>query len=379
MVAIKGFEFSLTELAGTLADFGPLNPFLIAYIAVLGMNPAGILLAMGLVNIIAGLVYRLPLSVEPMKATGAVALDQGWSPSMVCGTGMGMGVIWLGLGFSGAIKKLAGVIPICVIVGVQLGLALLLLRKAAEMMWTNSVLAVAGIILVLALVKNKFFPAGIAIFTLGLAVAFATNPSMDMRFGFHLPEISAPPVYDVGRGLLIVGFAQILLTLSNAVLATSLAVNQRFPERKIKAESLAKNTGVMNTFLPLIGGVPMCHGAGGFASQYFFGARTGGAMLMEGVIEIFLALFLARSVASIFGSFPLALIGVMLLFASVELGKFLLTLKRRAEIAIALAVGATSFLANPGIGFVVGLSLFYPLRRYARLKPSRPGVSPPSP
>lgn len=62
--------------------------------------------------------------------------------------------------------------------------------------------------------------------------------------------------------------------------------------------------GLMNTALPFIGGVPMYHGAGGFAAQYFFGARTGGAMLMEGVVELILAFFLAGSVASIFGAFP---------------------------------------------------------------------------
>jgi len=379
MVAVRGFEFSLTEFAGALGDFGLLNPFIIAYIAVLGLNPAGILLAMGFVNIVAGLIYKLPLSVEPMKATGMIALNQGWSPSMVYGTGIGMGLVWLGLGFSGVIKKIAKVIPICVIVGVQLGLALLLLQGAAGFMWTNVALAAVGIALVLMLIKNRYLPAGIAIFTLGLVIAFATNPSMDLKFGFYVPDISIPSAHEMAAGLLLVGFAQIVLTLSNAVLATSMAVNERFPKRGIKAESLAKSTGVVNTALPFVGGVPMCHGAGGFAAQYFFGARTGGAMLMEGTLEIFLAFFLAGSVASIFGAFPLAIIGVMLLFAGIELGKFLLTVKRRVEITIALAVGVVSFFTNLGIGFVVGLLIFYSLRRYACLKPGKPRALPPSP
>lgn len=76
MVKVGDFEFSLTEFAWALGDFGPLNPFIIAYIAVLGLNPMGVLLAMGLTNITIGLVYRLPLPVEPQKAVGTVAINQ---------------------------------------------------------------------------------------------------------------------------------------------------------------------------------------------------------------------------------------------------------------------------------------------------------------
>jgi hypothetical protein len=36
--------------------------------------------------------------------------------------------------------------------------------------------------------------------------------------------------------------------------------------------------------------MPMCHGAGGLAGQYYFGARTGGTNIIEGVIEIVWAL-----------------------------------------------------------------------------------------
>jgi len=43
--------------------------------------------------------------------------------------------------------------------------------------------------------------------------------------------------------------------------------------------------GVMNVVASFFGGMPMCHGAGGFAGQYYFGARTGGAPIMEGLIE----------------------------------------------------------------------------------------------
>ena len=65
MVFIKGFEFSLRELAGSFGDFGTLMPFTIGYIVFCGFEPAGLLLGIGLTNIFLALVYRLPLPVQP--------------------------------------------------------------------------------------------------------------------------------------------------------------------------------------------------------------------------------------------------------------------------------------------------------------------------
>lgn len=113
---------------------------------------------------------------------------------MIYGTGIGMGLVWLFMAFSGAVRKIAKVVPICVIVGVQFGLALILLRKSLELMWANVLLAAIGILLVLLLIKNRYFPAGIAIFVLGLAIVFATNPSLDLKFELYLPQISIHPL-----------------------------------------------------------------------------------------------------------------------------------------------------------------------------------------
>ncbi|MDD2666298.1 MAG: putative sulfate/molybdate transporter [Methanocellales archaeon] len=366
MVRIKDFEFSLVELAGALGDFGPLNPFIIGYIAVLGLDPSGILIAMGVTNLIVGLIYKLPLPVEPQKAVGVVALNEHWSPSLVYGTGIGMGLIWLFLAFSKSIGKIAKVIPLCVIVGVQFGLALTLLKESLELIWTNIFLAAMALILVMLLIKNKKLPAGLAIFLLGLAVVFISTPDITLEFGLYLPKIYVPSLYDMGRGLLTVGIAQVVLTLSNAVLATSLAVNNKFPGNRIGEENLAKNIGWMNTIFPFFGGIPMCHGAGGFAAQYFFGARTGGAMLMEGILEIILAFFLAESVSTIFGAFPLSIIGVMLFFAALELGKFMRTLGKTYDMIIAVTVGVISLLTNLGIGFFAGLALCVVSTKYLK-------------
>jgi hypothetical protein len=64
---IKDFEFNLHELAGSMGDFGTLFPLAIGYFAVCGLNPAGLLVMMGLANIVTGIVYHLPMPIEPKK------------------------------------------------------------------------------------------------------------------------------------------------------------------------------------------------------------------------------------------------------------------------------------------------------------------------
>jgi len=81
------------------------------------------------------------------------------------------------------------------------------------------------------------------------------------------------------------------LTATNATIATSSLIKTYWPERNVSARKLAWNQGIMNVILPFLGGMPTCHGAGGLAGQYYFGARTGGTNIIEGLIEIAMGLF----------------------------------------------------------------------------------------
>lgn len=75
----------------------------------------------------------------------------------------------------------------------------------------------------------------------------------------------------------------------------------------------------MNLFGAAIGGVPMCHGAGGMAGHVAFGARTGGSLIILGGMLLFLALFLSSSVATIFRVIPSEMLGVILFLAGAQL------------------------------------------------------------
>ncbi|MGQ9629950.1 MAG: putative sulfate/molybdate transporter [bacterium] len=100
------------------------------------------------------------------------------------------------------------------------------------------------------------------------------------------------------------GFAQIPLTLTNAVIATAFLIREYFPERAVSERRLVLNMGIMNVVSSFFGGMPMCHGAGGLAGRYYFGARTGGTNILEGVIEMGMGLLLAKSIHSIMAVFP---------------------------------------------------------------------------
>ena len=190
MVRIRDFEFSLREFAGALGDFGPLNPFILGYIAVLGLDPTGIFLAMGLANIALGLIYRLPLPLEAKKVIGATALNEKWSPAQIYLSGVLTGVAWLILSFSGLVKRLARLTPVVIIRGVQLGLMVILLKEAVVFMAPNPLLGLMSIAVIIALLKNRFLPSAIAVFTLGLAIILLLNPGIDLKTGFYLPSIS---------------------------------------------------------------------------------------------------------------------------------------------------------------------------------------------
>ena len=74
------------------------------------------------------------------------------------------------------------------------------------------------------------------------------------------------------------------LTLGNAVIAITEENNRLFPDRPVNEGRIATSTGLMNIFSAGVGGVPMCHGAGGMAGHVQFGARTGGALVILGVV-----------------------------------------------------------------------------------------------
>src|ERR1700686_5680638 len=95
------------EWAGSFGDLGTLIPFVVAYIAVLKIDPFGILFTFGGAMVICGLYYKSPFPVQPMKAVGAVATTQAAQTAVIAqaavySAGLVTGLLWLGVGLTGA-------------------------------------------------------------------------------------------------------------------------------------------------------------------------------------------------------------------------------------------------------------------------------------
>lgn len=356
---IGEFEFSRRELAGAMGDFGTLLPLAAGYIAVCGLDPAGFLVMMGVLNIGLGLIYRLPMPLEPKKVVAAVAIAEAWSPPMIYTTGFTLGVLWLILAFTGLVDRVVKWIPFAVMRGIQLGLGIVLTIAGLKMMNTWWLMGVVAIVVALVLRENRHLPAAIALVLLGLVVIVVQGQAGEVfQFGFRLPPLTLPQLDLIVPGMLGAGLGQIPLTLTNATIATAALICEYFPNRAVPERKLVLNQGVMNVAASFFGGMPMCHGAQGLAGQYYFGARTGGASIIEGLIEIGLGLFLSESLLGLFTTFPEAILGAMMVLVAFQLMWPATRLKGR-DAVLAIFTGILAAGIGMAIGAVAGVVGFH--------------------
>ncbi|MBL7202313.1 MAG: putative sulfate/molybdate transporter [Anaerolineae bacterium] len=362
----RAFEFNLRELAGSMGDFGTLFPLAIGYIAVNGLNPAGLFIMLGLTNIALGLIYRLPMPLQPKKVIAVAAIAQRWPPSMVYASGFGLGILWFVLVLTGMLRKIVAITPTFIVRGIQLALGITLGWQALKMMAPAPLLGLLTVAIALLLRENRYAPAALVLMALGVGiVAWQGRLPAAWDLTLTLPPLTLPRLSDVWQAMLLAGFAQVPLSITNAVIATAALIGDYFPDKAVSERKLMLNMGVMNVVASLFGGMPMCHGAGGLAGQYYFGARTGGTPILEGLIEVSIGLFLSRSIANVMAAFPMALVGGMMFLVGIQLGKGAVKL-RGWKLALCLVTVGLSVAVNMAVGFLVGLALAYGVRALKR-------------
>lgn len=353
------------EWAGAFGDIGTLIPFVLAYITLLKIDPVGLLLVFGLAKVAAGLYYRTPVPIQPQKAVGAGALSHAsaFTPEAVWAAGLFSGVVWLVLGLTGAMSLVARFVRRPVVQGIMLGLGFSFMLEGLRAMQDNWLLAGVAMALTFFLLGNRKFPAMVGLLLLGGAAAVLLQPgawgALLQGVGFQLPEcgLTRLTASEAAQGILLLGLPQLPLTLGNAVIAIVAENNELFPHRRLTEREVAISTGLMNLVSPLLGGVPMCHGAGGMAGHVRFGARTGGSLVILGCLLIVLALFFGRGIALLFQLFPSAILGTILFFAGTEL---VLTARpegadRRDAYVILITAGIATW--NVGVAFLLGIVL----------------------
>ncbi|MFW9823789.1 MAG: putative sulfate/molybdate transporter [Candidatus Thorarchaeota archaeon] len=360
-------KFTIREFGGAFGDWGTLIPFIIGYVSIVGLRPAGIFFTLGLTNIILGIRFNLPLPVQPQKTIGTVAISEKWTSNMVISTGFGTGVIWFFLGFTKRLNKIVQKIPMIAVRGIQLGLALILGWAGIVFFGENLLLGFISILVIILLINNKPIPSAIVLTFLGVLIVLFSGVVQlsDLKVGLPIFSFEFPTWQNLFLGMVYAGIAQLFLTITNVMIATVVLIRDLFPEREenIDANILAFNMGAINLFLPFLGGMPLCHGSGGLMAQYAFGARTGGSMILEGIMELVLGLFFSETLFLLFSEFPNSILGAMLIYTSFLLGRIALkdfNLKKFPVIVISAII---CFYLNITIGFFIGLLIYLIFRK----------------
>lgn len=381
----RSFRFDRVELAGSFGDLGTLLPIVVGMILINKLSPTTVFLSFGIFYLITGLYFRLPIPVQPLKAVGAIAIAfPGQITEPVIGAaGVIFGALLLLFSLTGIVDKLARLFTPPVVRGIQLALGLVFLRKGIALIvgqdlflsgvagkvpdsGINLILGVVVFAIVLLLLDNKKLPAAIAAVGIGVAAGFALGGLGDQRLALGPTPIRvmAFTLHDLWTAFIMLILPQIPLTIGNACVGTSDLCATLYPDdpllSKTRAGRFALTMGVVNLPAGLFGAVPMCHGTGGLAAHYRFGARTGGAPVMMGALLVVLALVFGEAGLTFLTLIPNSVLGVLLIFAGLELCPLIRSLKTNEEYFVALLISGIS-LAVPNMAWAFGAGILVDL------------------
>ncbi len=323
----------LAEISGSLGDLGTLLPILLAlshgYISL-----SSTLVLAGLANILTGLCFGIPLPVQPMKAIAAVALARNFSKDEVSSAGLFVATVIGFLSITGLIRWFTRKIPIPVIKGIQVGTGLSLIIYGGSLVQVelssyfldNLLVVIAVLLAFLALLGSPLLPrVPFALVLLSIGILRSLPEGFDNKapfgFGVWRPHISIPSQLSFRIGALEAGLGQIPLTTLNSIFAVSFLSADLLP--KVQAPSptaLGLSVMIMNLVGCWFGAMPVCHGSGGLAAQYRFGARSGSSVIFLGLVKLLLGLFAGRFTGNLFTEFPNSLLSIMVIAAGLELG-----------------------------------------------------------
>ncbi|KAG0215598.1 hypothetical protein BGX31_000815 [Mortierella sp. GBA43] len=375
----------LGELSGSLGDLGTLLPIMLSLSLTGQVDLTASLIFGGLWNIITGLTFRMPMCVQPMKSIAAIALTNHMSLGSVMSAGMGVSAVVMFLGLTRTMYLVQKYTPMAVIRGIQLGTAISFGGKAADLVkqaqsfggdswtWDNNYewACVAFIIVFIFYYRAKRIPTAMILFAIGLIIAFVklyTNPppkAVYPKIGVYSISVTVPTWEEFKHGFMSGSLGQIPLTCLNSVIALAALAEDLFPERPAGTSMIAISVGAMNLVGCFFGSIPFCHGSGGLAAQYRFGARTEVSIIILGLLKIFFGLFFGSSLSGLIASYPSAILGVMLFVSGVELGAVARTLndgvvddqKRHANFIVMITTAAMLVgFKHDGIGFLGGLA-----------------------
>jgi len=357
-------DFNLIEFSGSLGDLGTFIPLVVSLVIVTGMDGGTILVFAGLFNILTGILFNQPIPVQPMKAIAAVAIAEGLMPGEIAAAGFASGLVVFLLGISGLITWVEQHVPRPVVRGIQLGVGLKLAMKGISLVmeshWLDldgRLVAILAMIFILLSGRFKRVPIALIIFSAGILISFL-NPSLSLdqlNLGWGGPHLLFPSLMEWESGILRGAVPQLPLTLLNSVIAICALSQDLFPGKGIKIKAMATSVGLMNLFGSFFGAMPVCHGSGGLAAQYRFGARTGGSVVMLGLIKILIGVLFGSAAIAILTVYPKSIIGILLMFSGLELSLPARDVSDKMAFQIVAATAIGILAVNSAVGFFLGL------------------------
>lgn len=366
------------EISGGLADLGVLVPLEVSLIALNGLNPTSTLLGVGIAYMLAGLYFRIPMPVQPLKAFAIIAIAHQLAPSTIAAGALLMALAMAVLGATGLVNLLARLVPTPVVRGVQAGLGLLLIKGAWDMFWRKPfffggerllleeaglsvplglVVGLAGVVFILLALRWKHLPTTASLLALGALVGLGLGSWTAFRgitLGPMPVQPALPELKDFTQAATLLVIPQLALSLTNSVIATVDVAHLYFPQQagRVTPKRVALSYALGNLWAGFFGGLPMCHGSGGLTAHYRLGARTPAATLFVGALLIVVALLFGRAAMPIRTFIPVAVFGALLFYVGWQHLLLGLKVAQRHYLTLVALVAVVSIL--PGSNLAIG-------------------------
>jgi SulP family sulfate permease len=340
---------------------------------------------------LAGFYFGITVPVQPMKVIGAYAIASVLSPIQISVACLWMSALLLLLAITGTMAIVQKIVLRPTVRGVQLVTGVLLFTQGLRFMLGDTslqiaqgnaepflsitsvgpipigiLLGIAAVALIFLLLENRIAPAALVVVVAGIIVGFVLGGwrnLSDFHVGLHLPRLLPfgwPEPSDIVIALTVLALPQLPMTLGNAVISQADLTKEYFGKglaKRSTPRALAISMGLANIATGFFGGMPLCHGAGGLAAHYRFGARTGGSNLMIGGICLVVGLLVGDQSVALFSLLPLSVLGALLCFAGAQLAMMILDIKERNDLFVVIAMLCVSLVTNLAVGFAVGIGI----------------------
>jgi MFS superfamily sulfate permease-like transporter len=268
------------------------------------------------------------------KAIAAAAISQHEGLTTVALAGAWVSLAVLILSVTGLLRWATRNIPVPIVKGIQLGAGLSLIISAGTSLlrplhWVAPVLdnrlwALLAFLVLIGAQRLPRFPYALYMFVLALILAAIHIADDDHHHypWFHVwrPHVRIPDW--LSHRSLAMAIGQLPLTTLNSIIATNaLAADLLHDIPAPSVTALGLSVASMNLSGFLFGVMPMCHGSGGLAAQYRFGARSGASVVILGLFKIVLGLLFGDTLLDLLAHFPYSILGITVVAAGLELAK----------------------------------------------------------